>query len=91
VCGSSPSSSQVADFFSEFTVLESLLIGRWKFSSHSVIASMLRLRAVRRSDRDDGDAAVDMLAGLGLDQHRTDRFPRSLTHPQGSSTSCAPC
>jgi branched-chain amino acid transport system ATP-binding protein len=63
---------QHADFFSEFTVLESLLIGRWKFSSHSVIASMLRLPAVRRSDREDRGAALDMLARLGLDQHRDD-------------------
>jgi branched-chain amino acid transport system ATP-binding protein len=63
---------QHADFFSEFTVLESLLISRWKFSSHSVVASMLRLPAVRRADRDDRRAALGTLARLGLDQHRDD-------------------
>lgn len=35
---------------------------------------MLGLPPVRRSDREDRRAELEMLAGLGLDQHRDDRL-----------------
>jgi branched-chain amino acid transport system ATP-binding protein len=57
---------QGADFFSEFTVLESLLLGRWKFASHSMVATMFCLPSARRKERRDRKLALEKLDELGL-------------------------
>jgi ABC-type branched-subunit amino acid transport system ATPase component len=60
---------QSADFFSEFSVLDSLAVGRWQFASQSMFAAMFSLPPSRRPQRANEMAAMAALEEVGLADH----------------------
>jgi branched-chain amino acid transport system ATP-binding protein len=61
---------QSADFFSNFTVFESLMMGRWKFSTQSLFASMFRVPSAVRSHKHNAAKALASLEEMGLSDQR---------------------
>jgi branched-chain amino acid transport system ATP-binding protein len=61
---------QAADFFPEFSVLDYLLLGRYRFCCRSLVRNALSTRGARRAERAERDRAADLLAEFDLAQYR---------------------
>jgi branched-chain amino acid transport system ATP-binding protein len=70
---------QHADFFSEFSVLDALLLGRWAMAERSVVRAIFRLPTLRASERTDEQAALALLERLGL-LHVTEAVQSELSY-----------
>jgi branched-chain amino acid transport system ATP-binding protein len=65
---------QAADFFSEMSVVNSLLLGTWRSGSRSMASSALRLPGFRACESRNLGLAVDMLERLGLSNYTKARI-----------------